>query len=264
MLTSPDAEDVLARLEADAQIEAGMAFAGLVAEYFAATREGDGPVSTALSAETLYARFEEPPPPDGRPLAEVVERLRRDVLPDCNRLAHPMSMGHQVSAPLPVAVWMEALTAAVNQSAAVFEMSPTGTAVETSIVRWLCGRVGFGPAAGGTFTSGGTEATFAALLAARSALLPRVWQDGVAGADAPLVVCGEHAHYAVSRAVGQMGLGLRNMPHPIPRLSHRSPGTPHLPRRPARLGPQSDGRRGHGRLDRHRLLRRSRQHRAHL
>ena len=56
----------------------------------------------------------------------MLAQLKRDVLPDCNRLTHPQSMGHQVSAPLPVAVWTEALTAAVNQSGAVWEMSPVG------------------------------------------------------------------------------------------------------------------------------------------
>jgi L-2,4-diaminobutyrate decarboxylase len=36
--------------------------------------------------------------------------------------------------------------------------------------------------------------------------VPDVWTRGV-GADPPVVVCGEHAHYAVARAVGELGLG---------------------------------------------------------
>ena len=114
-----------------------------------------------MSPSDLAARFEEPLPAEGRPLDDVLARLRNDVLPDCNRLTHPRSMGHQVSAPLPVAVWTEALTAALNQSGAVWEMSPVGTILETQVVRWMCDLAGFGPEAGGTFTSGGTEATFA-------------------------------------------------------------------------------------------------------
>lgn len=62
---------------------------------------------------------------------------------------------------------------------------------------------------GGTLTSGGTEATVTALLAARAAAMPNAWLEGV-GADPPVVVCGEHAHYAVTRAVGELGLGMRN------------------------------------------------------
>jgi L-2,4-diaminobutyrate decarboxylase len=196
----------LSMLEEDALAPAAEAFLALAVEYLASTRPGEGPVSTPLGPEDLARRFDEPLPREGRPLEEVVARLRRDVVADANRLCHPRSMGHQVSAPLPAAVWTEALTAALNQSMTVSEMSPTGTAIEGRVVRWMADLAGLGPAAGGTFTSGGTEATFTALLAARAALLPRAWKEGV-GAAPPTVLHGEHAHYAVTRAVGALGLG---------------------------------------------------------
>jgi L-2,4-diaminobutyrate decarboxylase len=197
---------VLSELEDDALGPAAEAFTRIAVDYFADTRGGEGPVSTPLGAAELARRFDEPLPLEGRPLEEVLERLRRDVVADSNRLCHPRSMGHQVSAPLPAAVWAESLVAALNQSGAVQEMSPAGTAVENRVVRWMCDLAGFGPEAGGTFTSGGTEATFTALLAARAALLPNAWKEGV-GAEPPVVLHGEHAHYAVARAVGALGLG---------------------------------------------------------
>ncbi|HEX7240373.1 MAG TPA: pyridoxal-dependent decarboxylase, partial [Longimicrobiaceae bacterium] len=202
-------DPILAELEGDTALEAGAAFLELAAGYFADTRSGDGPVSTGLAPAGIAARFDEPLPREGRPLAEVVERLRRDVLPDSNRLYHPMYMGHQVSAPLPAAVWTEPLIGALNQSVAVGEMSPVATMLEHRVVRWLADLAGFGPAAGGTLTSGGTEATFTALLAARNAVIPDAWENGV-GTDPPAVLYGEHAHYAVSRAVGELGLGTRS------------------------------------------------------
>ena len=197
---------ILSEIERDASLDVAEAFARLVSRYFASTRDGSGPVSTPLAAEELARRFDEPLPRDPQSVEDVLIRLERDVLPDCNRLTHPRSMGHQVSAPLPVAVWTEALTAAVNQSGAVWEMSPVGTVIETQVVRWMCDLAGFGPEAGGTFTSGGTEATFAGLLAARHSVMPDAWTRGV-GADPPVVVCGEHSHYGVARAVGELGLG---------------------------------------------------------
>jgi L-2,4-diaminobutyrate decarboxylase len=209
--TPPDApveetDPLVAELEEDGRTEAALSFVRLATDYYARTRTGDGPVSTALDPATLAARFDEPLPREARPLADVIARLERDVLPDCNRLLHPRAMGHQVSAPLAAAAWTEALTAALNQSGAVWEMSPVGTVIEARVVRWLCDLAGLGPDAGGTFTSGGTEATFTALLAARASALPDAWQRGV-GAEPPVVVCGEHAHYAVARAVGELGLG---------------------------------------------------------
>ncbi len=203
----PDAlPDVFHELEADALPAAAETLVSIAADYLAETRSGDGPVSTPLTPRELAHLFDEPLPRRGRPLAEVAERLRREVVPASNRLCHPRSMGHQVSAPLPAAIWTEPLAAALNQSLAVFEMSPAGTAIEGRVVRWMCDLAGFGPAAGGTFTSGGTEATFTALLAARAAALPDAWTRGV-GAEPPVVLHGEHAHYAVSRAVGALGLG---------------------------------------------------------
>ena len=38
---------------------------------------------------------------------------------------------------------------------------------------------------------------------------PNAWQNGV-GDDPPVVLCGEHAHYCVTRAVAQLGLGTRS------------------------------------------------------
>ena len=201
--------DILNEIERDMSLEEGERFLRVVAEYLARTRTGDGPVSTPHTASELATKFAEPMPRVGMPLADVVARVARDIIPDANKLYHPMYMGHQVSAPLPAAIWMESVTAALNQSTAVWEMSPTGTVIETQVVRWLCELAGFGASSGGTLTTGGTEATFTGLLAARAAALPNAWRDGV-GADAPVILHGEHAHYAVTRAAGELGLGMRS------------------------------------------------------
>jgi L-2,4-diaminobutyrate decarboxylase len=200
---------VLSAIEEDADRAAGEAFAELVAGYFDEARSGAGRVSTARAPEELARRFDEPLPVSGRPLADVLARLRGEVVPDSNHLCHPRAMGHQVSPPLPAAVWTESLIGALNQSTAVWEMSPAGTILEARVVRWMCDLAGFGPAAGGNFTSGGTEATFTALLAARAAACPNAWTEGL-GDRPPIVLHGEHAHYAVSRAVGELGLGTDN------------------------------------------------------
>jgi L-2,4-diaminobutyrate decarboxylase len=216
-MTSSDvspASPLLAQLESDTGLEAATLFTSIAARYLTDTRDGTGPVSTSRSSDEIAERFEEPLPLDGMSLDAVAARLREQVLPDCNRLYHPRYAGHQVSPPLPAAIWTEPLIAALNQSLAVAEMSPVITVIEHRVIRWMCDLAGFGAAAGGTLTSGGTEATFTALLAARAAAMPDAWTNGV-GADPPVVVCGEHAHYAVSRAIAELGLGLSNA-HVVP------------------------------------------------
>lgn len=200
-----DAE-LLAMLEADTTLEAARPILELAASYFAETRRGEGPVSTWHSAQVIADRIAGPMPRGARALPDVARRLSSLLLEDVNRLAHPMYIGHQVSAPLPAAVWTDALISALNQSQAVREMSPSFTPLEHQVIAWMTDLVGWNEQAGGTMTSGGTEATFAALLAARSRAVPDAWTNGL-GANPPVVVCGEHAHYAVSRAAGEMGLG---------------------------------------------------------
>lgn len=196
-------------IERDMERDAALPFIDLAARYFLRTREEPAPVSTSLTSAEIAPRFDEPLPRAGRPLNDVAARIEHDVLSAMNRLTHPMYVGHQVSAPLPVAVWVEPVIAAMNQSVAVAEMSPSLTVLETQLMRWMTELVGWGVGAGGTMTSGGTEATFTALLAARAVALPDAWEHGVsAGPGTPVVLCGEHAHYAVTRAVAQLGLGV--------------------------------------------------------
>ena len=202
-------DSILSDLDADSTRESGGLFLDLVARYLASTARGEGPVSTSLSPEDLARRFDEPLPREGRPLAEVVERLEREVVSDATRLTHPMYLGHQVSAPLPATIWCESLISALNNSTAVREMSPSVNAIEHRLIRWFTQLAGWDERAGGTLTSGGTEATFTALLAARAVALPGAWEHGV-GANPPVVVYGEQAHYAITRAIGELGLGLRS------------------------------------------------------
>ena len=199
--------------------EVAEAFTRLAVEYLAGTRDASQRVTSRHTPAELAARFAEPLPMGGRSIDEVVARLRDEVIADSNHLYHPRYVGHQVSASLPAAVWTESLISALNQSVAVFEMSPVGTVLETQVIRWMCELVGWGVGSGGTLTSGGTEATQTALLAARAAAMPNAWADGV-GANPPVVVYGEHAHYAVSRAVGTLGLGVNNAVK-VPSRDHR-------------------------------------------
>jgi L-2,4-diaminobutyrate decarboxylase len=201
---------ILSSIEADCDADVGGAFVALATEYFTQTRNREGRVSTQHSPADLAARFEEPVPMSGHAIDAIIARLRDEVLPDSNHLFHPRYVGHQLAGPLPAAVWTECITAALNQSLAVFEMSPVGTVLEHRVISWMCELAGFGTSSGGTLTSGGSEATFTALRAARGAALPDAWMNGV-GADPAVLICGEHTHYAVTRAAAELGLGMRSV-----------------------------------------------------
>ncbi|HEX9249983.1 MAG TPA: hypothetical protein VF856_10815, partial [Gemmatimonadaceae bacterium] len=73
-------DDILAELEADTSLEVGEQFAAVTARYFESTRAGKGQVSTPRSAAELAQRFSEEFPRQGRPVAEIIARLEKDVL----------------------------------------------------------------------------------------------------------------------------------------------------------------------------------------
>jgi L-2,4-diaminobutyrate decarboxylase len=167
------------------------------------------PVSTPLPPRGLRPRFSAPLPREGTPADDVWADVWRDVVGDAIHLAHPMYMGHQVAPPLPHAVLADALVSLLNNSVAVWEMSPTGTLVEQQVVGWLREAIGFPSTVDGTLVSGGSVANLTGLLAAREARFPGCWRAGVADGDASRAVLfvSAHAHYSVERTAGIMGFG---------------------------------------------------------
>lgn len=207
---NPALDRMLAAFREDLSLPTAAKFMEVATDYLARASVGEGRVSSGLPLSKVAERFDEALPMGGSTIDDVLARVASEILTDANRLMHPMAMGHQVSAPLGAAIWADTITSALNQSLAVSEMSPTLTHVERCVVRWLSDVAGFGADGDGTLTSGGTEATLTALLAARNAMLGSSWREGV-GANPPVLVCGEHTHYAVSRAAGELGIGTDNV-----------------------------------------------------
>lgn len=168
------------------------------------------PVSTPREPAELEARFDEPLPAEGQDAGAVWDDAWERVAGDAIHLAHPMYMGHQVAPPLPHAVLADAMASLLNQSIAVWEMSPTGTVVEERVIRWLADLAGYPAEAAGTMVSGGSAANLTGLLAAREARFPGCWAGGVArtpGAERACLLAAGHAHYSVERTAGLMGMG---------------------------------------------------------
>jgi L-2,4-diaminobutyrate decarboxylase len=150
---------------------------------------------------------------DWKPAAELRELVRigdgggellstiRPLLDYAIQLHHPSYMGHQVCPPFPTAVLADLLISTLNQSTAVWEMSPIGTVVEQEVVRWLADRAGYPAESIGTAVSGGSAANLTGLLAARAR-----FNAEHGGAKRPLVICGGDAHYSIARAAAIMGV----------------------------------------------------------
>jgi L-2,4-diaminobutyrate decarboxylase len=134
----------------------------------------------------------------GRSAGELVERIARYAI----QLHHPSYMGHQVCPPFSTAVLADLVISTLNQSTAVWEMSPIATVIEKEVVRWLADRAGYPEGAEGTAVSGGSAANLTALMAARAR-----WRSEESNAGkAPLLIASADAHYSVARAAAIMGI----------------------------------------------------------
>jgi L-2,4-diaminobutyrate decarboxylase len=182
-----------------------------LADYLQRATDGQRAVLPwAPPAEMLQrwpATFPDEPVADPDAIVKMIDA----VLEQSHALHHPRYVGHQVSAPLPLAAAMEMVGALLNNGMAVYEMGPVATAMEHHVVRWLGSRIGL-PNAQGVLTSGGSIGNLTALLAARQVKAGfDAWNDGL-HAGPPLCVIGStQAHYSIARAVAMLGVGARGM-----------------------------------------------------
>jgi L-2,4-diaminobutyrate decarboxylase len=92
----------------------------------------------------------------------------------------------------------------MNQSLAVWEMSPIATAIDRDLMSRFKKLFAYPRGAEGSLVPGGAFANLTALLAARDALEPGASRSGKARIA---LVVGAQAHYSVARAAVILGLG---------------------------------------------------------
>ena len=181
-----------------------------LADYLHAVRRGDGVavlpwVDPGRSLEHWPAAFPERPDPS----PDAVQALLSRVVAESTHLHHPRFVGHQVTAPLPLAALADMVSALLNNGMAVYEMGPVATAMERAVIEWMTAQLGFGPGAGGVLTSGGSVGNLTALLAARQACAGfDAWTDGSHTGPPLAVLASGQTHYCVQRAVQIMGWGV--------------------------------------------------------
>ncbi len=199
--------------------EMGYAFVDLIVEYLKGLegRRVYGP----LSPVGLDEMFAEPIPEEGAPLNEVVQDCRTRVFPNTMAIGSRRYFGMMNPAPLPIAIFSEALIAAMNQNAASWRHAPSGTALEKRVIRWLCDLFGLPEKSFGTLASGGSLANITALKLAINRALGRDLSQ-VDNLDNPgpemaklTFYVSSQGHYSFDKAVDVLGLGraqLRKIP----------------------------------------------------
>jgi len=118
--------------------------------------------------------FAAPLPETGSPDCAVIEELADLGEPGLMQITHPRFFGWVMGGSSPVSVAADWLASAWGQNAAMHVSSPTAAAVEETAAAWLLDILDLPRDAAVGFVSGCTMGSFAALAAARGALLRRV------------------------------------------------------------------------------------------
>ncbi len=88
-------------------------------------------------------------------------------------------------------------------------MSPVGTVIETQVVRWMCDLAGFGAALAGRSPRAAPRPPSPACWPRARSRIPDVWQRG-RGATRRSSCAASTRTTAVSRAIGELGIGTNN------------------------------------------------------
>lgn len=186
--------------------EAGTAGLERVADWL---RRAGQPVSGAgveeLASEVDEIDLDRPLPDVTAALAE----LERVYLRDAVYFHHPRYLGH-LNCPVVIpAVLGEVVASAINSSLDTWDQSVGATLIEQQMIGWTARRLGFGDAADGVFTSGGTQSNLQALLLAREEACSDSRGGNHRAESLPRlrILASEVSHFSIIKAAKLLNLG---------------------------------------------------------
>jgi glutamate/tyrosine decarboxylase-like PLP-dependent enzyme len=167
-----------------------------------------GPIPEAVSELT---NLEGDLPEGSADPKDVIAELDRFASPATMAMAGPRFFGFVVGGSLPAALAANWLAGAWDQNSAYYDVTPGTAWFEELALRWLISVFKLPPKCGGAFVTGATLANFAALAAARHAVLAHagwnVESEGLIGAPGIRLVVSAEAHPTLFKSLGLLGLG---------------------------------------------------------
>ena len=193
----------------------GQDVAEWIAQHYAALQRL--PVVPPTTPAETFALFDQPLPEHGTSWPSLFERFKRDVAANSFHLPSPRYFGLMNPTPLPIAVFAEALAAALNQNLGAWHHSPAATAIERQVIRWMCDVAGYPPQSFGSLTSGGSLANTTGLKIALAAKIPETTRQGLFGLlQRPVIYASAESHFSIEKSANILGLGGRDGVRSIP------------------------------------------------
>lgn len=151
------------------------------------------PSADVEGGAALARSLAEPMPERGRPAEELLDLLFDRVIPKSFNTAGPGYVAYIPGGGLPHAAVADFIADATNRYVGVFAAAPGLAQIETNVVRWFADIVGYPEGARGILTTGGSLATFSAVVAARRDRLPEDFLSGV-------LYVSDQGHHAIEKA----------------------------------------------------------------
>jgi glutamate/tyrosine decarboxylase-like PLP-dependent enzyme len=191
----------------------GYAVVDLITEYFATVEERG--VFSGITPNKMAELLSEKLPEEGKNYEDVLVECRDRVIANSVFFGHPNYVGHMITQPTVMAIFADALTAALNQSVFLWEVGPAAAHLEMEVIRWFAELFGLGDQSGGTFVTGGTVANLTAILVARNLKLPiDAGREGLSSPrlhQTPVFFTSEYSHFSIQKAASFAGLGTDNL-----------------------------------------------------
>ena len=159
----------------------------------------DQPMSRLGGSRKLARRLDEPCPTEGEPFPRLLARILDQVTPTSLNCASGGYLAFVPGGGLPHAAVADLVSGVVNRFTGLWMPAPGWVQLEISVLRWMCGWVGYGAEAGGVLTSGGSLANLQALVAAREAGCSKVYATAL-------------THHCVARSAHVAGMELVEVP----------------------------------------------------
>jgi len=179
-----------------------------IADYL--QKVSNKPLFTDVEPSFLNELFGEPIPNHPQSLDAIQKILEEKLVPYCTHVNHPGYMGLITPSPNPAGILGDLLASALNQNLGAYSISPSATAMELRVIRWLNDLVGYDDKAGGNLTSGGMTANFIGLKLARDFTTgDKAQHEGLQGKWA--VYVSEERHVSVDKSADAVGIGRNNL-----------------------------------------------------
>ena len=173
------------------------------------------PVGTPASYDELKKLWDWNLPAEGKDPAEVIEDLNRSARPGLNLNQSGRFFAWVIGGSHPSAIAADWLTSVWDQNAGLYAGTPSSGIVEEIAGSWLKQLLKIPANASFAFVTGGQMANFTCLLVARNHLFQQAgWDfeaDGFYGAPPVRIICGEHKHNTVIKALRMIGFGSKSI-----------------------------------------------------